>query len=94
MSRGLRSILGGALGLALMQLVLSTSEQGGPTGALMNGVFQYPAKWLLAFVDPTVPGLPAVKPPQTAPVNPSSALLGGLSGTPQPTGTGSNLVQI
>ncbi|MFD9053285.1 hypothetical protein [Streptomyces zaomyceticus] len=93
MTRGFRTVLGGALGLGLMQLVLSSSEEGGPTGALMSGAFEYPGKWLRAFVDPTVPGLPAVEPP-SSPVSPSSALLGGLSGVPLPTGTGSNLAQI
>ncbi|MFE7413138.1 hypothetical protein [Streptomyces laurentii] len=92
MSRGWRTVLGGALGLALMQLVLSSSQEGGPTGALMSGLFEYPAKWLRSFVDPTVPALPSVKKP--APAATPSALIGGLSGTPQTTGTGSNLVQI
>jgi hypothetical protein len=94
MTRGWRGVVGTAVGLAMMQLVLRTSSNGGPAGALIDGVFRLPASWLRAFVDPTVPGLPAVEPPPSAPVNPSSALTGGLSGTPLPTGTGSNLVQI
>ncbi|MFB7518402.1 hypothetical protein ACWGLK_31845 [Streptomyces albidoflavus] len=94
MTRGWRTVLGGAVGLALMQLVLSSSEQGGPTGALMSGVFELPGKWLRAFVDPTVPGIPDVAPPPSSGVSSPSALTGGLSGVPLPTGTGSNLVQI
>ncbi|MFD9242731.1 hypothetical protein ACFV0D_12525 [Streptomyces sp. NPDC059556] len=94
MTRWGRTVLGGALGLGLMQLILSSSEDpDAPTRALVTGVFEYPGKWLRAFVDPTIPGLPAVEPP-SSPVSPSSALLGGLSGVPLPTGTGSNLAQI
>jgi hypothetical protein len=89
--RGARSIVGGVVGLALMQLILSSSEGSGQAARGIAWLWAAPAKWLSEFVDPGVPAIPdtgllasAVKG-----ATGSTSTTGGLSGTPTTTGTGS-----
>lgn len=91
--KGVRGALAAALGLALMQLVLSAeSSSSSPTGTLLNSAFQYPAAWVRAFINPDTPAIPqiAVNNPATIP---NGATSSGLSGTGTPTGTGSTLIK-
>jgi hypothetical protein len=93
--KGLRGALAAALGLALMELVLSSSEKGGPASALLNSAFSYPAKWVEALVNPATPAVPDLS--HDVPIVGSSTthpLGNGLSGTGQPSGTGSNTIKI
>lgn len=92
--RGARGALGVVLGLCMMQLVLSTSQNGGKGGSLLAAAFQMPAAAVRSLIDPKTPafqdrsGTPAQFTSSTT--GPSS----GLSGTGTPAGTGSTLLSV
>lgn len=102
MTGSTKTLIGTALGLTMMQLILSTSEQGGKSGQLLGGMFQLPAKWLRSFIDPTKPGVPSLDGSDKAWQDVGGLapqLLGGivgngLSGVPTTTGTGSNVMNV
>lgn len=97
MKRTARTLLGTAIGLSLMQLVLSTSQNGGKSGSLLSAAFQYPAAWLRDLADPSKPGIPEAKKStaqQSSATTSSPGVVGGLSGTGTPAGTGSNLLSV
>jgi hypothetical protein len=93
-SGGTRTLIGTALGLAMMQLILSTSQDGGRSGALLSGAFQLPAKWLRSFIDPSKPGIPAAAKSTASASKTDSSLASGLSGKATTTGTGSNVMNV
>lgn len=91
--RGIRGALGVAIGLAMMQLVLSSSQGGGKTGSLLAAGFQIPADLVRAFIDPKTP---AIQDRSGTPAQFTSSTTGsaGLSGTGSPSGTGSSLINV
>lgn len=91
--KGLRGALAAALGLALMQLVLSTSEGGGKSAGLLNAGLTYPAQWVRSIVNAQTPAIPDLS-ASTSTASKSSTPTTGLSGTGTPAGTGSNLISI
>lgn len=93
--RGVRGALAAALALTLMELVLSAeSNSKSPTATLLNSAFQYPARWVKAFIDPTTPAIPQVVVDNPATIPTGGAVPSGLSGTGTPSGTGSTLVKV
>jgi hypothetical protein len=91
--RGIRGALGVAIGLAMMQLVLSSSQGGGKTGSLLAAGFQIPADVVRAFIDPKTPAIQdrSGTPARFGSYSGGSA---GLSGTASPAGTGSSLISV
>lgn len=100
--RGWRGILGGLVGLSVLQMLLSTSQGNGNT-ARVNALFTYPTQWLDDLADPTKPGLPqsaaskaaatqssATTTGSVVPATAVSPLVNGLSNVPTTSGTGSN----
>lgn len=93
--KGLRGALAAALGLALMQLVLSSSQNGGKSAGLLAAGFTYPAKWVASLVNPNTPAIPDLAANGTPAKLASATTPGaGLSGTGTPAGTGSSLLSI
>lgn len=92
--KGVRGALGAALGLALMQLLLSSSQKKGPTLTMITALFSWPAMLVSDLIDPDSAAIPDLStqgtPTKTSATGPSS----GLSGTGTPAGTGSNLISI
>lgn len=79
-----RSLIGMGIGLALMQLVLSTSQGSGKTASRVQDLFALPAAALRSFIDPTIP---AIKDRSGTP-----ATIAGYSGTASGTSSGSTLL--
>lgn len=94
---GIKGALGVAVGLAVAQLVLSTSERGGSGSKRLAAGYQLPGQWLRDLIDPSKPGIPqttkglVILPWWDTGSNPTqSSLQSGLSGVGTPTGTGSS----
>lgn len=92
--KGVRGGLAAALGLALLQLVLSTSQKGGQSATLISAGFGYPARWVRALTDADVPAIPNLAQQGISTSLTSTTPSNGLSGTGTPAGTGSTLINI
>lgn len=90
--KGIRGALATVLGLAFMQLLLSSSQGEGKTAGLVAAAWQYPAALLHRITDPSTPAIPDLS--SSTPVQLASAPSSGLAGTGTPAGTGSSLINV